>query len=288
MFITVIIILTQFLFSTPIAGYSSMDYFISTTPTCQSATECKPTKDSGETSTTGSIENLGAYITLWKQTVDCNGKPTELIFSRNGQNKFPWATNTLYLGRDGILGLDEVSLKEETGEIYSRRFFKSINNNAYGILNFPTYVPITGLTFWWGYVNEEHPKVPGCGTEIESVGHGDDKSRSEFYHDNYNYYVLDCRPFQDCTTKHYVKTIIKADTWGENTETYVFAKWTDPVTGKEEGLGIVRWRAEGPAFPEGRDEEFRLVVETPPNDYTPCYLCPTPEDPIKPPIDFYR
>ena len=279
----IIIIVLQSLFSTPAPEQKAIDYFVNTTPTCQSATECKHTTGSGETSTTSSIENKGAYITLWKQTLQCNGKDTELIFSRNGQNKFPWATNSWYLDSRGILILDEVSMKEEDGSIYSRRLFRETVSQLWGLLSVPAALPSGGLSVTWGKGDEEHRDF-NCGNTVIWTDHIDG-NWSEFFFDFNSYFVLDCRPFQDCKTKHYVQALIKIDHWGDNKELYAYGKWTDPITGKEEGLGLIRWYASGSAFPTSPNSEIPLLVETPPNNYTPCYTCPSPNQ-SKEPIHF--
>jgi|GEM_PF-4137639 len=217
----------------PILAHDSLDFFVTEVP--GACTASNPT-------------NAGTYQRIYLDSATCNGLP-RYHWVRGG-NRYPWASES-FIVKDGFIrGMNEISIKESTGQFTQYRVFRDMTASppSKGVLRLKRYFssPVS-----WGlpYFVEEYwlgPNgYPVCyNTQHDDVVTGSVNWGSVQHLGTWPAFLQDKRSVShDPSAWHDVQVILLTEQWGTNNyEYYYFGRWYDDVAGKWRGLGLVKWQ----------------------------------------------
>lgn len=234
--------------------------------------------------------------TIWFEP-DCDGLP--MIKWRKGGLHIPGASEQHFLEDGRWKALSEFKFNA-FGDVIFYRVYRDMSDpdpatwrKGYG--RFPEAVPANGNTVWqdigpyveeyWGDRMECPPS--GCYVRPSCIGlYNIPETGTVFLmesrfvpRESSGAVVYDCRvpPCSDTPTP--VDIYEHVEYWDSNRETYRFARWTDPISGQEGGLGLYSWSRIGPAFGGCRKRECTNTVPyvVPSGSLSiPCATCPDP------------
>lgn len=234
--------------------------------------------------------------TVWFEP-DCGAVP--MIKWRKGGGNIPWASEQHFLEDGRWKGMSEF-LFDGYGDVTRYRVFRDMSDPdpstwRKGVGRFPEAVPTNGSTVsqpigsyveeYWGDLIGCSPtgcvvrpscngvvNIPLTGTVFLMETHFVPRASS-------GEVVYDCRVSPCSGTPTPVDIYEHVEYWQSNRETYRFARWTDPVTGQEGGLGLYSWSRMGPAFAGCRTTEctnYAPYVVPSGSLSIPCATCPDP------------
>lgn len=211
---------------------------------------------------------------LWVAT-DCGGK--SMLRWRKGRGTYPWASEVHAYFNGYWQGLAENGYNPGTGAVTFYRVFRDNASGKKGVARFPQYT--TGFDYHIVAPYTEESWNSCNGTSHTNANGSVHQMTDELGHD----YVIDCRSRPCSASATPVSLWVHTEYWGsDNVEIYRFARWIDPVTGQNRGLGLFQWERWGSAFTNPPCTQMSHCVSTNryvvtlPNTWIPCSTCPDP------------
>jgi hypothetical protein len=255
-----------------------LDYFVNTTPAC--AAPDGPCV-AGRTAVSSSPCLEAAGYLSFEKSVLCARGASSLVFVRKGGDAQPWGLESFSASDGWLRALDEVELGADLRP-KKQRVFRDRASGRKGVRILPLVLDGALLASPGKYVEEHWFKdgVPSCwGDEMREARNGSvweifvTTARAKEF-------LFDCRGREAsavgaCPGPYDVDLVVREEKWGRvpDVEVYVYGRWHDPRTGRDEGLGPVYWEHRRGSFVEAGVNDHLVNARF---DALPCWTCPDP------------